>query len=256
MILYKYCPIDRVSVLREQHIYFTRPAVLNDPFEVHPPLVLEQPAATRVAEVPWFANLLAEAGSRDPDRAAELALGSIVVLSLSSRADSLLMWSHYADWHAGFVIALDTSHPTLAQGRFRHLGQVRYLHDRPTSTLDRLVATDELMLAKSVEWHYEAEWRMLDSTWASIGEPLAGNPDSWPFPLDPAAVREVIVGCRARPALAEELGDALDTPAFAHVRVRHTAIDPSRFRLNISAPQDARQSRRPHPIVKDAAHAP
>jgi hypothetical protein len=240
MILYKYCPVDRVSVLREQRIYFTKPAVLNDPFEVHPRLVLDAPATARVAEVPWFANLLAEAGRRDAARAAELAVGSIVVLSLSSRADSLLMWSHYADWHAGFVIALDTAHPALAHGRFRHLAQVRYLHDRPTSRLDQLVITDELMLAKSVEWHYEAEWRMLDSAWASMGKPLAGNPDSWPFALEPAAVREVIVGCRSQRALAEDLAEALDRPAYAHVRVRHTAIDTSRFRLNISPPQAAR----------------
>jgi hypothetical protein len=236
MVLYKYSPVDRVSVLRDRRIYFTRPTVLNDPFERHPELCQETPLAPRVTDVPWFARLLDEARARGPERVAERAVDSIVVLSLSSRADSLLMWSHYADWHAGFVIALDTTHPSLAEGRFRHLAQVRYLHDRPTSRLDELVVTDALMLTKSVEWHYEAEWRMLDSTWASSGEPLEESPDSWPFSFEPAAVREVIVGCRSTPPLIEELTEALRAPEYAHVRLRRTAIDDRRFRLNVSDP--------------------
>jgi hypothetical protein len=236
MILYKYYPANRVSVLRDRRIYFTKPAVLNDPFEVHLPVIVPTTDRSRVADVPWFANLLDEASRRHSSDLPMHAVDSIVVLSLSSRADSLLMWSHYADWHAGFVMALDTSHPSLAEGRFRHLAQVQYLHDRPTSQLDRLVLTDALMLTKSVEWHYEAEWRMLDSAWASCGDPLPDNPYSYPFPLAPAAVREVIVGCRAGDSLVAELNEALAVPAYSHVCMRRTAIDRERFRLNVSAP--------------------
>jgi hypothetical protein len=236
MILYKYCPVDRVSVLRDRRIFFTKPAVLNDPFEETPLPEDDGSVAQGVGGVGWFTTLLKEAAARDPGRPFTLAVDSLVVLSLSSRADSLLMWSHYADWHAGFVIALDTDHPSLAGGRFRHLAQVRYLHDRPTAPLERQVITDELMLTKSVEWHYEAEWRMIDSCWDACGGPLEVSPHSWPFPLDPAAVREVIIGCRSRQELVDDLAEALDTPAYAHVSVRRTAIDLAKYRLNVSEP--------------------
>ncbi|EPJ44297.1 MAG: hypothetical protein OFPII_35920 [Osedax symbiont Rs1] len=32
------------------------------------------------------------------------------ILSMTERIDNLLMWSHYADSHTGFVIGFDPSH--------------------------------------------------------------------------------------------------------------------------------------------------
>lgn len=239
MVLYKYCPVDRVSVLTEHRIYFTRPGVLNDPFEGCFELADAPPPASDLGRVPWFANLLDEAASRtadaDPVRTIATAVESLVVLSLSSRPDSLLMWSHYADWHAGFVIGIDVEHPELSRGRFRHLAQVRYLHDRPSGRLERQLVQDELMLTKSVEWHYEAEWRMLDSYFAAEGPPAEGSPDSWPFPLPPDAVRDIIVGCRAEAPLLECLDDVLAAPAYGHVRRFRAVPDRRRYRLNVRA---------------------
>jgi hypothetical protein len=233
MVLYKYYPADRVPVLTTKRIYFTRPRVLNDPFESDVEHIDRTPADVDLAAVPWFARLLEEARSRDASRALSLAVESLVVLSLSSRPDSLLMWSHYADWHAGFVIGIDVDHEEVASGRFRHLAQVRYLHDRPDRRLERQMAQDELMLTKSVEWHYEAEWRMLDSSFAALGEPLGESPDSWPFALPAAAVSEVIVGCRAGPPLLGALDRALAAPDYAHVRRFRTETDRRKFRLNV-----------------------
>ena len=240
MVLYKYYPVNRLSVLTERCIYFTRPGMLNDPFEGG--FDLEDVARLRgdLARVPWFANLLDAAAARDERRALTLAVESLVVLSLSSRPDSLLMWSHYADWHAGFVIGVDVEHPEMASGRFRHLAQVRYLHDRPARRLARQLAQDELMLTKSVEWHYEAEWRMLDSSFAAAGDPPQGSPDTWPFPLPPDAVRNLIVGTRAARPMLEEIEDVLASPQYAHVRRFRTETDPRKFRLNV-LPVDQRR---------------
>ena len=102
------------------------------------------------------------------------------------------------------------------------------------------MAQDELMLTKSVEWHYEAEWRMLDSSWAAVDGPLETSPYSWPFVLEAPAVHEVIIGCRAKQALVDDLTDALETPDYAHVCVRHTIIDSAKYRLNVSPPRSIR----------------
>jgi hypothetical protein len=153
-----------------------------------------------------------------------------MVLSLSSRPDSLSMWSHYADWHAGLVIGIDVTHPGVARGPFRHLAQVHYLHDRPESRTERHVARDELMVTKSVEWHYEAEWRMLDSCFAAAGAPLAESPDSSPFPLPAEAVRGVITRCRSQLSLIEALDRALASPEYAGVHRFRAETDRGKYR--------------------------
>jgi Protein of unknown function (DUF2971) len=81
------------------------------------------------------------------------------ILSLSTKRDSILMWSHYANGHKGFCLEFDAE-----KEPFRAARAVRYLRDRrsyrPFATSDKENA-ENLVLAKYQDWDYEAEWRIV-----------------------------------------------------------------------------------------------
>jgi len=92
------------------------------------------------------------------------------VLCLSSKYDSPLMWSHYADQHRGVCVGYDVSElPAVA------LHKVSYGESRSISAKDIqawLVDGNELarraiaiacLRTKAKEWRYENEWRLLGS---------------------------------------------------------------------------------------------
>ena len=141
------------------------------------------------------------------------------VCALGERADSILMWSHYADEHAGICIEFDTEAHAAA---FPGLSPVEYsetspiivkqfgnlllhLKDAKDLTLDRAVLkalgkdaegpwsdidVRRWFLTKALPWEYEREWR-------SIKE----RPGTLTFPA--SALSGVVIGCNAPPELAD-----------------------------------------------------
>src|SRR5712692_1074213 len=95
----------------------------------------------------------------------------IGILSLTERPDNILMWSHYADHHMGFVIEFDEEHPFFksTSGATNSktpvvLQKVQYSMgrpERPCINLKDFVEGSSWYLVKSEEWEYEQEWRMI-----------------------------------------------------------------------------------------------
>lgn len=85
------------------------------------------------------------------------ATGKLGVFCATSRANNLLMWSHYAASCTGICFELSS-----ADG---HWHEVRYLPDRPTINLSLEHDSEKMIgptfFVKSLEWAYEEEWRML-----------------------------------------------------------------------------------------------
>src|SRR5262249_23061629 len=120
------------------------------------------------------------------------------ILSLSENRSHLLMWSHYASSHRGFVIGFDTRRKffTRANGRTSKLEPVAYPASR--LSLHRYEPPDFpdvsrfLLLSKSDQWRYEKEWRMVgvvanaDLTTQGDGVPIHL------FRFPPECVTEVI----------------------------------------------------------------
>jgi len=107
-----------------------------------------------------------DAAQREINDGVREILRSRGVLTLSSRWDSPLMWSHYADSHRGFCIEYDaTNH------RCQHLAPVDYNSGRGIRLSDIAgwkLGGDESALRsviesayfrKSPDWAYENEWR-------------------------------------------------------------------------------------------------
>lgn len=90
------------------------------------------------------------------------------VLCLSTRYDSPLMWSHYADQHRGICVEFDVS--KLPPGALRKVvygtsREVAASSIRNWLREDSLQAREEIeracLLTKSTEWNYEEEYRLL-----------------------------------------------------------------------------------------------
>lgn len=98
------------------------------------------------------------------------------VVSLSTNALSIPMWSHYADFHRGFVLEFLVPDETIFTPPEGRLESAKYLHDRLFShpivyAVDRPAlllgidtmhdVVDKMLLTKSIDWEYEDEVRVI-----------------------------------------------------------------------------------------------
>jgi hypothetical protein len=158
------------------------------------------------------------------------------IFSLTEKPDNLLMWSHYADSHEGFVIGFDTTNPYFDQRKgphdeFRYLRKVEYRYQRPQISLTELTGI-EVFLVKSSDWAYEHEWRIIRAI-PEADEVIPGK--LYPiylFRFPANAVIEVILGSR----MSQDCRDAishivLKSGQFDNVRVLQAVPDEKEFRI-------------------------
>ena len=147
------------------------------------------------------------------------------VVCLSKSPDSLLMWSHYADQHKGYVIGIDPCElelPLAAEatvGRFR---SVNYQLDRVPSNPRR--NDFDFLYAKSPHWAYEEEWRLVLRLNACRNSPTPS--DIWVRDFGAQNLREIVVGFRAKDAdlLREVARIKSSMPSVKIRRARPSAI--------------------------------
>lgn len=275
MKLYKYLSPNRIGVLTGCRIRYTQPGAFNDPFEAKPHITTiaeSDEAERRVDEIlleetqNMYDKLPAEAKSRVPyDVVKDLAIqrreslrgdfGRMVkdatpllrriidekfneligILTLSEKPDNILMWSHYAASHEGFVLGFDSANEYFDQrmsssDEFRHLRKVEYRPQRPNAPLTALDGVD-VFLVKSKEWEYEQEWRIMRPFTDTV-ETISAEP----FPIHlfeypPSALVEVILGARMREPHRAALLDAIRKKHFAHVEILQALPDDKEFKI-------------------------
>lgn len=87
------------------------------------------------------------------------------ILSLSGRWDSILMWSHYADFHKGFNLGFNEEKMRNC-GLFGKGGSVSYTEDFPV--IDPLLEEPIMVTSfkqthhKAMDWEYEQEYRLMN----------------------------------------------------------------------------------------------
>jgi len=187
---YKYLPFseDSLKTISEGTIKFTCPLDFNDPFDCLPyygtsnienllklrPDLFKAAAkrrglspAQRLQQKGEFIARLKKRIS-DGDFAKD-ALREVGVVSLSKNGLSVLMWSHYAQLHQGFVlefrIPIMGSRMDIAYAADRLLPlPVTYQSARPVvdvAKADRTQLLESILLTKSDVWAYEEEERVL-----------------------------------------------------------------------------------------------
>jgi len=307
LLVYKYLPPNRTSVLSDLEVGFTAPALFNDPFEVLP--VFD--SIMKEAEIEGFvsrelveyhrggeieailekeienARPLIEANRPDLlendaqglkeylrefaepllDEFGPKVLGGLLgltspgvkenfikslfekmnkwcrVLSLSSDCQNILMWSHYADSHRGFVVGFDSEHPFFDQRQsesdsIRKLKAVKYSLDRPVfsgfgenpDTKEVESFSDLVLQTKSKDWEYEQEWRMVlssDGEQRAVGEGGQVSLVSIPAEL----IRRVIIGSKTKNETRALIKDSLESGPMDHVDLYHAELDSRQYRV-------------------------
>ena len=163
------------------------------------------------------------------------------VVSLVEVPDSTIMWSLYANKHAGFVLGFDATAPpfndpppeTIVIGRTH---RVTYTSSRPLFLGTTGVAADEaealgtFFLTKALVWSFEREWRLVHNL--ERFATLDGGHHYLHAPM--GALKEVVFGWRTpvdtRQAVIEALGEA---GVANSVRLYQTWLSADEFELEV-----------------------
>jgi hypothetical protein len=269
MLLYKYLCPDRRSILQDRLIRFTPPGSFNDPFDCLPYF-----DAYNAANVKTLVNKVMDAekvkaglaGIHLPDSAWSDAKAKLIrqysanpsnlasrqlndslrpqmnsevgVLCLSDSKHSILMWSHYANSHTGFLLGFDSEHEFFKQrpGEPEEIGELRavtYTPDRVRVTVPFSDADPppDIFFTKNDEWGYEKEWRILRFLKDADKTPAA---NVHLFTIPSSAIREVVFGRFATHDLISDLILAKKAdPDLGHVQFYKATLSPNRFQMDI-----------------------
>jgi hypothetical protein len=277
--LYKYFSPERASALDSAMLRYTPQGGFNDPFEGRPEITelstdeqaletfaavfpeeakrmyqqLPEPARVQIPFKQFMVLMSQFAESKKSELLQEfrkltpLAKGwfhqkfdeHIGALCLSEVPDSLLMWSHYAASHTGFVLEFNAHHPCFHERRsesdeFRHLRRVLYRDARPSAPLSEMEGA-EFFLVKSAHWSYEREWRIM----RALSEAHSVVPCE-PFPIHlfsfpREAVVSVILGARSTEQTEHSIRTILRShEAYGSVVLKRAVPNESHFLLNIT----------------------
>ncbi|WP_444906683.1 DUF2971 domain-containing protein [Microbulbifer sp. SSSA008] len=160
--LYKYMAWDPShEFFLSPKLRFTQPGVFNDPFEGQK----SSASMLKILEMHNENGAITEQIGHLKKNGINLVYDDIGVLCLTTKPDNLLMWSHYAQNHEGFVLELDITHPFFNQKIKKHGSEnicsytgtplkVQYRTDRYEGSWTN-DSTHNALLVKSVEWSYE-----------------------------------------------------------------------------------------------------
>jgi hypothetical protein len=115
------------------------------------------------------------------------------IACFSSVHDSVLMWSHYADHHRGFIVGIDTSDIQDI------LHEVTYSEKYPTlkevNDAQEKTQLHALFLArKHPDWHYEKEWRIILQDTDPLLKTDPTDQSRFYLQLPPQSIREIYTG--------------------------------------------------------------
>lgn len=157
-------------------------------------------------------------------------------LCLSEKDDSISMWGHYCEKHAGFVLGFDRSWKWFEKLRKVTYGTVRPVWDtalKPGSAED-LCQLEKIILTKNVEWQYEHEVRQL-----FMLETLICQNGGYFLPIPPEVITSICIGLRASTEDRSELRSILDAPQLSHVTIREAQLHQAEFKIETGKAQEA-----------------
>ena len=205
-----------VSLLKSGSMKFTSPAEFNDPFDCCSTLFSEE-----------LENSLPHDMADHINRSQQLILSkSAGVACFTTKANNMLMWSHYGDQHRSVCVGFDSDElegnvVRNSEGNPLHhkLEKVGYVNTRASE------GNMGVYYHKSPCWRYEDEYRLI-SSWKK-GEPMWG-PGVWG--ISETSIREVVLGARMRPETKEEV-IALVRSISPHVSIKFIVPHRSTYEL-------------------------
>lgn len=148
----------------------------------------------------------------------------------SRRRDSILMWSHYAKNHEGFVIEFDTEVPLFKRLGKNFVRTVDYKDEkalfkpdfhRGPSFMEHLLAA---ACRKSPDWSYELEVRLIFPRGIPGAEEF--------FPIGANCIRSVVIGCKCPAARRKEMQAFLQDEPLKHISLWEAKLNRDAFKLD------------------------
>ncbi len=192
--LYKYRCVSDLSLkmLKESKYYFARVHDFNDPLDCAVEPVYELPPIEKIienqAKVLQYnegissqealhkSQIIRDIPITELEKLLEklrddiqsILRNELGILSLSAKNDSILMWSHYSDYHRGFCIEFKrTLDNPLSKAMpveyYEEYPNFNYFDDLPGKICLRMI------LIKAFVWSYEVEWRGIQKANTEMG---------------------------------------------------------------------------------------
>jgi len=240
-MLYKYMPPERTDVLERQLIRFTPYTALNDPFECRftlNPIEREREAAIEDDYLAEWAQVEVWLEGR---------IGQLGMLSLSRTHRNILMWTHYAKEHRGYVLGFDETHPFFQatayyieptyrvkealdiQG-FGSLRDVTYTQERPNINFGGNVPFDAFF-TKSLDWNYEQEvriFRHLSEAAETLGDESTGIKL---FRLPRGVAKRIILGAHCPADIERTVIELANSEFFAGAEIDRARLNKRDYSL-------------------------
>jgi hypothetical protein len=264
MEIYKYVDESRVEdILIHRTIRFTQPSCLNDPFDCVPAIIEEHPHDAVQRSISRITKELHGRGLNKQEiekfkwrqigkfassnnglfqiskDAVRKNFDTIGILSLSKTNHNILMWSHYANSHRGFVIEFDYSNEFFKQRENDRLDcgilkDVIYEIKRPVFDIPKKEVDKDVLFVKNENWSYEKEVRIireLKNAFKSIPDP---NGDIFLFTFDAAAIKSIIIGMNSRKSDIEMIKKILKSDiSYSHIALRKSEISITDYKMDI-----------------------
>lgn len=249
-VLYKYKPMNEftMKILTDGDLYFPSISQLNDPFEGSIPYIFDQSELT-AENIFLFMHGLAQKGH--PDWTEEQILQYVYeeqmkgrlfndkhieqqnketredverlfgILSLTTRKNNFIMWSHYAASHTGICIGFDMNKVfdavkgTLGKVTYQTTLPVKHLNDAAEQFIHNLLFT------KSNDWEYEDEYRLIKTT---------ASKASIRIPLD--AILEITFGCKIEQVKKNEIIEVIKDK-IPGCKIYEASLSKTKFELDI-----------------------
>ncbi len=241
------------TTLLEEKIWFSNPAAFNDPWDCRPFFYLPDENESDLKEryVEWFCArsadmpeeeraLKAKGLREDPaylkrvvEKFSQLMTTAIReqyrVYCLSTKSDSTLMWSHYANDHRGVCLEFRCDNEVFSSAM-----KMNYTDEYPLFDF----ASDPLLplITKSRAWGYEDEYRVvalerfIDPSVAVAG--VIRTKENF-LKLPRGALQSVIMGCMIERADADKLQQIIGQQFPRRVALRRAVRVPNRYSLAI-----------------------
>lgn len=255
--LYKYLRFDDekyvLGVINNNTIKYSRPDTFNDPYDCLYNVAVdfsdfnketyEKEYQCSMTEDEWLINKesIYELLKNHHIKQVSNARNLIGVSCFTSNPLNILMWSHYAENHTGFVVEFK-----IPKGDIHPFGPktyplpIKYTEEFPTFTLPWNInkspsqnllteMTEKLILTKAKEWSYENEFRS-----------TLMHPDFPPNGLskyDPAILSGVIIGSRTGDDEKKDLINAVadfNKKFNADVAIYNCQLEDNAYRLKLS----------------------
>lgn len=143
------------------------------------------------------------------------------ILSLATRKDNILMWSHYTNSHKGFCVGIDTSQLyNSIQGMLSH---VSYSNNFPQLKLfvDPTKTMIDILTTKSRLWRYEKEIRLIKH-----------NASRKQFKLPKEAYKELIIGMNM-PKVHTDSIISLVRKRFPKMKIYQSKMNLDKFKIDL-----------------------